>query len=215
MAAKKLDKKNRRKEIARIALEIFARKGFIETSVSDVARESGIAKGTMYEYFKSKEELIHTALSEWIDEYLFKMSREFINIVDPVERLRHLAEISVKDVKMMELESTLSLGMIQLLLREESYGPQKKVVLELMEKMHRRGFEYIAEIIKDGVRKGVFKPEVEKEAMTIAINLNSFLTGLVLNHIFFHAESDYEKQVKLYFDYILDNLCMDESKYKT
>ncbi|MEJ5185647.1 MAG: helix-turn-helix domain-containing protein, partial [Candidatus Geothermincolales bacterium] len=47
----------RREEIIRTAREIFSQKGFSETRVTDITEKAGIAKGTLYLYFRSKEEL--------------------------------------------------------------------------------------------------------------------------------------------------------------
>jgi len=57
------------------ALELFVAKGFHATSISDIARQAGISKGLMYNYFKSKEDLIK--------EIAVKGMREFIDIFDP------------------------------------------------------------------------------------------------------------------------------------
>ncbi len=51
----------RRVQIAHAALAAFARKGFHETRVSDVAREAGLAVGTIHEYVETKEDLLYLA----------------------------------------------------------------------------------------------------------------------------------------------------------
>ncbi len=50
------------------ALELFAHKGFYNTSVSQIAKEAGISKGLMYNYFKSKEELLQALVFNAIEE---------------------------------------------------------------------------------------------------------------------------------------------------
>ena len=55
---------NRRAVILQSARGVFARKGYAETAVEDIADEAGIAKGTLYLYFKSKEEIFLAALQE-------------------------------------------------------------------------------------------------------------------------------------------------------
>jgi TetR/AcrR family transcriptional regulator, transcriptional repressor of aconitase len=57
----------RRHEIARAALRLFARKGFQATSMSDIIAESGLSAGAIYGHYKSKDELIQTAISELLD----------------------------------------------------------------------------------------------------------------------------------------------------
>lgn len=52
------------------ALELFANEGYHQTSMSKIAQKAGISKGLTYNYFKSKEELIHEVLLEGIDEMM-------------------------------------------------------------------------------------------------------------------------------------------------
>jgi len=53
---------SRRTALAEVALELWAEKGFDQTSVAEIAREAGIAKGTFYLYFESKEALLDEVL---------------------------------------------------------------------------------------------------------------------------------------------------------
>lgn len=72
--AKKSDK---REIIVNSAIEIFLQKGFENTTVSEIARHSGIGKGTVYEYFKSKDELILSCVSVMLDYF----NKGFIEIM--------------------------------------------------------------------------------------------------------------------------------------
>ncbi len=55
-------------EILSAAAEVFGEKGFAKATVEDIAREAGIAKGTVYLYFSSKEELYRAAFARYISE---------------------------------------------------------------------------------------------------------------------------------------------------
>ena len=57
-----------RKKILDAALKLFAERGFDGTSISTVAKEAGVAKGLIYNYFESKEELIHQIVMEGANE---------------------------------------------------------------------------------------------------------------------------------------------------
>jgi AcrR family transcriptional regulator len=56
--------------IMNTALELFANKGYENTSVKDITKAAGIAKGLLYNYFQSKEELLETILNQGIDDLL-------------------------------------------------------------------------------------------------------------------------------------------------
>ena len=57
---KKLQK---RKDIAKSTCELFVRKGFVNISVSEIAQVAGIGKGTVYEYFRNKEDIVFELMS--------------------------------------------------------------------------------------------------------------------------------------------------------
>ncbi len=58
----------RRKEILDTALEMFMKKGYQATSVSDIVKELNVSQGLFYYYFKSKEEVFEAALKQYVDE---------------------------------------------------------------------------------------------------------------------------------------------------
>ncbi|GAG16406.1 unnamed protein product, partial [marine sediment metagenome] len=55
-------REERRQQILEAALEVFSRKGYHVTNVSDVAAQAGVSQGTIYWYFDSKDELFQAAL---------------------------------------------------------------------------------------------------------------------------------------------------------
>ena len=67
MSPKIVDKEKRKKEIIDATLKLFSQKGYEATSMSQIAELAGIGKGTIYEYFESKEELILNAVKSWVE----------------------------------------------------------------------------------------------------------------------------------------------------
>ncbi|EST39511.1 hypothetical protein N566_01560, partial [Streptomycetaceae bacterium MP113-05] len=61
---KKVDRAARREEILGAAVRVFARRGYAAARIDDVAREAGIAKGSVYLYFDGREQLLHAAFEE-------------------------------------------------------------------------------------------------------------------------------------------------------
>ena len=51
---------DKREAIMRAAISVFAHNGYFNSKVADIAREAGVADGTVYLYFKSKEEILHS-----------------------------------------------------------------------------------------------------------------------------------------------------------
>jgi AcrR family transcriptional regulator len=61
-----LDKETRRQQIVDAAIQVFAAKGYRVASIADIIREAGVARGTFYLYFHSKEAAFHAALDRFI-----------------------------------------------------------------------------------------------------------------------------------------------------
>lgn len=79
--------------ILRAATKLFARRGFFNTQVADVAREAGIAAGTVYLYFKSKDDLLISIFERTMGQGMEEVRRALTDVTDPVERLRVLARL--------------------------------------------------------------------------------------------------------------------------
>src|ERR1044072_4905490 len=61
---------DKRESIMRAATKVFARSGYFNSKVADIAREAGVADGTVYLYFKSKEEILHSIFDRGVAEAL-------------------------------------------------------------------------------------------------------------------------------------------------
>src|SRR5918911_4796849 len=84
---------DKREAILRAAIKVFAESGYFNAKVADVARVAGVADGTVYLYFKSKEEILRSIFDRGI-EVLIAEARELIaGITDPRERLRRIARL--------------------------------------------------------------------------------------------------------------------------
>ncbi len=78
MAARRMEPGERRRQLIEAAAEIFSRQGFANARVSEIAARADVAKGTVYEYFASKEELF-LAVFEWHHEQAGARVREEID----------------------------------------------------------------------------------------------------------------------------------------
>lgn len=80
-----------RKNILEAAERVFARRGFFECKVVDIAREAGLAAGTLYNYFDGKEEIFQTMCTEHGREALARAREIAASVRDPMDRLaQHL-----------------------------------------------------------------------------------------------------------------------------
>jgi TetR/AcrR family fatty acid metabolism transcriptional regulator len=67
---------DKRERILRAAVRVFAKNGFYDTRVSEVAKAAGVADGTIYLYFKSKDELLLSLFEDRVETLLSHMKAE-------------------------------------------------------------------------------------------------------------------------------------------
>ena len=82
--------------IAMAAVKLFSARGYIYTSMEDVAKQAGLSKGCTYYYFKSKTELLFFVLSNFMDNVLKNLDRDISVIDDPEEKVRFFVLRHVK-----------------------------------------------------------------------------------------------------------------------
>ncbi len=75
---------DKREAILRAAIKVFAQKGYFNSKVADIAGEAGIADGTVYLYFKSKDEILHSVFDRAMEEFISEGKREIVNLKKPV-----------------------------------------------------------------------------------------------------------------------------------
>ncbi|MFP4460307.1 MAG: TetR/AcrR family transcriptional regulator [Candidatus Zixiibacteriota bacterium] len=82
--------------IAKKSTELFAAKGYQNTTIEQIARESGYAVGTIYLYFDSKEEILATILTDFVEQFVDNILPEVNDIEDPVDRFKHVLGLFLK-----------------------------------------------------------------------------------------------------------------------
>lgn len=84
---------DKREAILRAAIKVFASKGYFNSKVADIAGEAGIADGTVYLYFKSKDEILHSIFNRAMAEFIAEGKKELGEMDEPSEKLRKIAEL--------------------------------------------------------------------------------------------------------------------------
>src|SRR3954470_14843100 len=83
----------KRDAILRAATDVFASRGFFNAQVADVARAAGVAAGTVYLYFRSKDDLLVSIFERTMRDTLAEGRRAVEDVTDPAERLRRWARL--------------------------------------------------------------------------------------------------------------------------
>lgn len=143
---------DKREAILRAAIKVFARKGYFNSKVADVAGEAGIADGTVYLYFKSKDEILHSIFDRAMAEFIEDGRRKLEGIEQPAERLRKIAGLHLE-----KLGADRDLAIV---FQVELRGSTK-----FMQEFSAAGFaEYldiIRQTIESGQNSGAFRNDIK------------------------------------------------------
>jgi TetR/AcrR family transcriptional regulator, fatty acid metabolism regulator protein len=87
---------DKRDAILKAATQVFARRGFFQSQVADVARAAGVAAGTVYLYFRSKDDLLVSIFERTMKETLAEGQGAIAGVTDPRDRLRRIARLHLE-----------------------------------------------------------------------------------------------------------------------
>jgi TetR/AcrR family fatty acid metabolism transcriptional regulator len=134
--------------ILRAAIKVFARGGFFNSKVADVAREAGVADGTVYLYFKNKDDILVSIFNNYMDEALAEGRARLQKIDDPVEKLRRIVTAHLDG-----LGRDRDLAVVfQVELRSSTKFMEQFSATKVTEYL-----DLIRGVIEEGQREGVFR----------------------------------------------------------
>ena len=148
---------DKREAILRAAITVFAHNGYFNSKVADIAREAGVADGTVYLYFKSKEDILHSIFDRSVEEALEAARNQVKQVTDPREKLRQIAFLHLE-----RLGADRDLAVV---FQVELRGSTK-----FMEEFSAAGFAEYLQLIRstfeEGQRAGVFRPDLNAKVVS-------------------------------------------------
>ena len=147
---------DKREAISRAAIRVFANNGYFNSKVADIAREAGVADGTVYLYFKSKEEILHSIFDRSVDDALTAARAQIKEISDAREKLRRIA--------LLHLERLGADRDLAVVFQVELRGSTK-----FMQEFSAAGFAQYLELIRstfeEGQRTGLFRRDLNAKVV--------------------------------------------------
>lgn len=149
------DAEERRNEILDVAERLFCAKGFDNTSTNDILEEIGIARGTLYYHFKSKEDILDAMIERLTNQMLERAA--VIALDESIPVLQRLTRT------MLSLNVDNELGD---LVMEQVHRPQNALMHQKMENMLLgRVNKLITKIAEDGIKQGIMHTDYPAEAV--------------------------------------------------
>lgn len=143
----------RRAEIVDIAARLFAEKGFLATTIRDIADDAEILSGSLYHHFASKESLADEILSAYWTELEERYAEALATNDRPIDALRELILQSVRLLDSYELA-------LRTMLNDWSY---LVTVLPYLKDRMTQVSEVWTRVLRDGVVSGDFRPELDPQ----------------------------------------------------
>ncbi len=187
---KEREKERRRQQIMVAAKRVFSDKGFNKATMEDIAQEAELSPGTLYLYFKNKEEL-YASLSLRILQYLLIRVEHVNDEKDsgPLEKLDALTE-AMYDV--YEFDPLIIINMFHLQSSETLKNLSPELMSEIKE-LSRKSLSAISKIFQEGVEQGLF---IDRHPVALSDTFWALFSGIVLwltSKKIINEEKDYLK----------------------
>jgi TetR/AcrR family fatty acid metabolism transcriptional regulator len=168
---------DKRERILSAAVKVFAKSGFYAARVSEVAKSAGVADGTIYLYFKSKEELLVSLFEDRVERLLAFMRDDLPKREGPPARLRAVIEMQLG---LLEGERDLA-EVITIILRQST-----KLMKEYAAPKFTAYLDGIARVVEEGQKSGDFRKDVSPHL--VARSVFGALDGIALTWALGKAE---------------------------
>jgi TetR/AcrR family fatty acid metabolism transcriptional regulator len=133
------------------AVEVIAEKGYFNAPVSAIAARAGVADGTVYLYFKSKDEVLRTAIDRNFDRFYQQVAERFKVLHDPLEQLEYIAQV--------HLESN-SVNRAMAIVMQTEVRQSARFIAEFSHHHLVKYIQVVREVVRRGQQQGVFRQDV-------------------------------------------------------
>lgn len=193
---------NKHARIITAATKVFAKKGFFNARISDIAKEAKVADGTIYLYFNNKYDILISVFEQEIGKLTEQVQKALADETNPRKMLEIFA---VRHLTAMKKNKNLA-EVIQIELRQTH-----KVVKDYRNKKFIEYTEIIADIVRQGQQQNIFKseilPDLAKRAFFGALDETSRVWNISLETHYTVEETAH--QILLAF---LSGICTDQDK---
>jgi len=143
---------NKYDAIINAAIKVIAEKGYHNAQVAKIAKEAGVADGTIYLYFKNKEDILISVFRTKMNDFTKKVQKELTKIDNPAEKLVKLIEMHFS-----HLESDRNLALVTQIELRQSNPSIRVAIAEPLKQYYR----LIEKVVEEGKEKGAFRDNIE------------------------------------------------------
>jgi AcrR family transcriptional regulator len=186
----------RKTQIINAAEGVFTEKGFDQARMDDIAEETGLSKGTLYLYFKSKDELIIAILDR-----MFQREFKQLENLDPAAQSATDAIWNMTDLLTKEILSLIRL--IPIVYQFLALAFRNKYVQKALKKYINRYLDILIPIIQRGIDSGEFR---KVDAREVAVAMGAMIEGTLLLWVYDKSIVDPEYHIHSGMKLLLEGL---------
>jgi AcrR family transcriptional regulator len=186
----------RKEQILNAAEGVFTHKGFDNARMDDIAEQTGVSKGTVYLYFKSKEELIIAILDRIFNGMLERMEARRKTEESATEAVWQFAEEAIRDYRRMLYIMPVAYEFLALAFRN-------KTVQSALKQYFRHYMDVLVPIIQRGIDSGEFR---RVDAQEVAIAAGAIFEGTVLLWVYDSSLVDVDRHIRSSIKLLLEGV---------
>jgi len=157
-------------QIINAAEDVFTKKGFDEARMDDIAEETGLSKGTLYNYFKSKDDLIIAILDRMFQREFRQLENLNQESTSAIDTIWQLTDLLTKDILNM-------LRLIPIVYQFLALTFRNKYVQKALKKYVNRYLDVLTPIVQRGIDSGEFR---KVDAREVAVAMGAMIEGTLL-----------------------------------
>lgn len=131
---------------------MIGQSGYHNAPISRIAREAGVADGTVYLYFKNKEDVLISILADAIGQVTSEIEEQFETVHDPIKKLHVLVSAYFRG-----LGTNKNLALVTQIHLRQSDQAMRRQIGDIIKPYYM----LIDHILKDGIEKGIFRKEID------------------------------------------------------
>jgi AcrR family transcriptional regulator len=194
--SKYVDKEEKRQQVMKTAIELFLKKGYKSVTTREIAAEAGISKGTLYHYFKNKDDLFERTIREHIFRTIAHKTALEENNINPQEHLEKLIDICCGTGEHIDKRFKMMFDFI-------TYCSDKQVMQEVINSIYEEMRSIIEHIISDAF------PELAQDPGKLHTVINmiiAFLDGIHFQHFINPTTARMSESNELFWNIITEKL---------
>ncbi len=172
MGTKHMSEGERRLQIIEAARKVFLRKGYYDTHMDDIVKESRLSKGALYWYYKSKRDVFNAIYRLWFEQMLKDLDKVLSSGKRSEEKIYDLGLLTVE---LLTEEPESFRAMLELYIQALDYRKSWR----LLEEFYRELTVRMEKVLREGVKKGELKKDIDVSSTALFITYNIDMLGFI------------------------------------